>query len=798
MSIESFHNAIRQTTGGAPSSSEIVPGKLVRFATNDRTGDKAGWCKLFEDGEGGVFGCWRSGISGTWQDKSDRNPDEQAAFLVRVKQAQGVAAAIEEKSRQECREKSAVLWEKGRDVAAKHPYLTAKRIKPHGIKQLRNLLMVPVRDHVGKLHGLQFILPDGAKRFKSGTALTGCYHAIGNTTGRILIAEGYATGATLHEITGHAVVCAFTAGNLKPVAEALRQQYPDTVLVICADDDHLTEGNPGLTKAIETAETVSGVLVVPCFPATRNVTDSDFNDLAGLAGPEAVMRCIEAATSPTPVPIENEAPDYPLEAVIERLAKLTPLQYDQVRRLEAKTLGVRPATLDAAVKDARKGTVADDLPFVEVEPWPDEVDPAQLLTDIAATVRRFIVCEKETAHTVALWAAMTWFIDVVQVAPLAIITAPEKRCGKSQLLFLLGRLSARAITTSSISPAALYRTIDAWCPTLLIDEADAFMKDNEELRGLLNSGHTRESAYVIRTVGDSFTPTKFNTWGAKALAGIGHVADTLMDRAVILELRRKLPHEEVDRIRHAEPNLFADLRSKLARFAEDYRDLVRQTRPPLPQSLNDRAQDNWEPLLAIAMTAGDEWLQLGTTAALKLSGSESAAQTVGTELLADIQEIFGDDRDRITTAELIRLLCADEEKPWATFNRGMSISPRQVAKRLREYGILSHTIRFGIETAKGYTLDQFREAFSRYLSPSHEISVTTSQANNHAVLAVTDSPAVTDNTAAATNNPSRFGNEMQNVTCRPATSAACDAVTDKSPETAAIFLTEDDLLELPL
>ncbi len=429
------------------------------------------------------------------------------------------------------------------------------------------------------------------------------------------------------------------------------------------------------------------------------------------------------------------------------------------------------------------------FPLSRSEPWPDDIDPSQLLTDIAVTVRRFIICEKETVHAVALWVAMTWFIDVVQVAPLAIITAPEKRCGKSQLLFLLGRLSARAITTSSISPAALYRTIDAWCPTLLIDEADAFMKDNEELRGLLNSGHTRESAYVIRTVGDSFTPTKFNTWGAKALAGIGHVADTLMDRAVILELRRKLPHEEVGRIRHAEPNLFADLCSKLARFAEDYRDQVRQARPQLPHSLNDRAQDNWEPLLAIAMTAGDDWLQLGTTAALKLSGSESAMQTVGTELLADIQEIFGDDRDRITTAELIRLLCADVEKPWATFNRGLSISPRQVAKRLREYGILSHTIRLGVETAKGYTLDQCREAFSRYISPPSELSVTTSQASNHAASAVTD---------ISTRNFPVTENVTQTVTCKPAASAACDVVTDKTPEAAAIVLTEDDLLELPL
>ncbi len=797
MSSENFLDAIREATGGAPRPSDIVPGKMVRFATSDRKNDTAGWCKLFDDGTGGVFGCWRSGISETWQAASGRDPEKQAAFLVRVKQAKEEAAMLEREIRKQCRKKSAYLWKKGRDADEKHPYLVTKAIKPHGIRQLREALLVPVRDTDGTLHGLQFILPDGSKRFKAGTAITGCYHAIGQAKDRILIAEGYATGAMLHELTGHAAACSFTAGNLKPVAETLRQKYPDIALIVCADDDHATEGNPGLTKATEAALAVSGLLAVPRFPATRTEKDTDFNDLARLTGPEEVMTCIEDATAPAPPSSSgNASSDYPLEAVIERLSKLTPLCYDQVRRQEARALGVRPATLDAAVRDARKGPVADDLPFAEVEPWTDQVEPAHLLTDIAATVRRFIVCEKETAHTVALWAAMTWFIDVVQVAPLAIITAPEKRCGKSQLLFLLGRLSARAITTSSISPAALYRTIDAWCPTLLIDEADAFMKDNEELRGILNSGHTRESAYVIRTVGDSFTPTRFNTWGAKALAGIGRVADTLMDRAIILELRRKLPHEEVDRIRHAEPGLFDALRSKLARFAEDYRDRVRQARPPLPQSLNDRAQDNWEPLLAIAMTAGNEWLQLGTTAALKLSGNESAAQTVGTELLADIREIFGHDRERITTAELIRLLCADEEKPWATFNRGNEITPRQVAKRLREYGILSHTIRIGIETAKGYTLEQFKEAFSRYLSYPPELSVTTSQTNNHTDLPVTDYPSHYP-TPHPSRHPTCFASDMQNVTCKSATSAACDGVTDKIPEETAIFLTEGDLLETP-
>ncbi len=140
----------------------------------------------------------------------------------------------------------------------------------------------------------------------------------------------------------------------------------------------------------------------------------------------------------------------------------------------------------------------------------------RFLSDVAASVRRFIVCDKEIPIAVALWCAMTWCLDVVQVCPLAIITAPEKRCGKSQLLTLLGRVGLPTnYSKLAISPAALYRSIDAWKPTLLIDEVDACMKDNEELRGIINSGHTRDSAYVIRTVGDTFTPTRFFNLGSQ-------------------------------------------------------------------------------------------------------------------------------------------------------------------------------------------------------------------------------------------------------------------------------------------
>jgi putative DNA primase/helicase len=186
------------------------------------------------------------------------------------------------------------------------------------------------------------------------------------------------------------------------------------------------------------------------------------------------------------------------------------------------------------------------------------------------------------------------------VAPLAVITAPEKRCGKSQLLFLFSQIVKRPLAASNISPASLFRSIDAWQPTLLIDEVDTFMKENHELRGLINAGHTRTAAYIYRTTGEEHVLTQFNLWGAKALAGIGKLNDTLMDRSIILSLRRKLPIEQVERLRHAEPGLFQQLAAKLARFALDYSGQIVSARPQLPDTLGDRAQDNWESLLATA------------------------------------------------------------------------------------------------------------------------------------------------------------------------------------------------------
>ena len=155
--------------------------------------------------------------------------------------------------------------------------------------------------------------------------------------------------------------------------------------------------------------------------------------------------------------------------VVDRLAKLSGLEYDKVRVPEARAIGVRPGTLDAAVKAGKKEEESADSPFDEVEPWQEPVDGAVLLAALVATIRRFIICEQHTAVAAALWVVMSWFMDVVGVAPLALITAPEMRCGKSLFLTFIGKLVRRPLASSSITPSALFRSIDLWKPTLLID-----------------------------------------------------------------------------------------------------------------------------------------------------------------------------------------------------------------------------------------------------------------------------------------------------------------------------------------
>lgn len=482
------------------------------------------------------------------------------------------------------------------------------------------------------------------------------------------------------------------------------------------------------------------------------------------------------------------------DALIQHLARLKPLEYDRVRKDQAKVLGVQVSTLDKLVKAERETCHAKQSPFTDIDPWHEVVEPAQLLDEITQVIQRFIVLDKHQAEAAALWVTACWFVNEIQCAPIALINAPERACGKTQLLTVLGKLAPRTAQASSISPSVLFRMIEAYQPTLFIDEIETILKDNEDLRGLINAGHTRDSAYVWRSVakGDDFEPKRFTVWGMKAIAGINAIklAETVTSRSIVFELRRKRSDEKVDRLRQAEAGLFETLASKLARFSEDYASNVKQARPNLPNELGDRDQDNWEALLQIASVAGGHWFETATNVALKLSGTMQTPLSTAIELLADIQEIFESRKTvKISTSDLINALCEDAEKSWATYNRGKSLSPRQLSTKLRDYGIASKTIRLGAyETAKGYELEQFQDAFTRYLvvqlnDPSHGDILQ--EANNHKLHSVTDRNSVTVT-------------GILSVTATPVPVVACDGVTEKKPisgdASVSIYL-QDNMME---
>lgn len=205
-----------------------------------------------------------------------------------------------------------------------HPYLLAKGVKAYGVRSdAAGALIVPMRDTAGCLHSLQTITPDGEKRFLSGGRVKGCYLAIGKPKGgKLIVCEGYATGASLHDATGEAVAVAFNSGNLEAVALDLRAKYPALKIVVAADDDYQTKGNPGMTKAMAAAQVVGGTVAVPDFGVSRPDRATDFNDLHQITGLDAVRRCIEAAqvapsTWPEPQPLiaQLDPEEYPLDAL---------------------------------------------------------------------------------------------------------------------------------------------------------------------------------------------------------------------------------------------------------------------------------------------------------------------------------------------------------------------------------------------------------------------------------------------------------------------------------------------------
>lgn len=247
----------------------LANGKIHRYrVAGDKSGSINGWAVL-NDGTAlfGGFGSWKTGESHTWRETNTKpqTPAEQADMQQRMQAMRQAHAQEREVVQAEARTKAQRLWGRAKPATNAHPYLMRKGVRAYGIRQLKDMLLIPARDANGTIHTVQFISADGSKRFLTGGRKTGCYFAIGRVFDSLLLAEGLATGSTLHQATGAAVAVCFDCGNLLAVARALRDKFPRLRLVICADNDAHSPGNPGLTKAREAAKAVGGYLAVPKF-----------------------------------------------------------------------------------------------------------------------------------------------------------------------------------------------------------------------------------------------------------------------------------------------------------------------------------------------------------------------------------------------------------------------------------------------------------------------------------------------------------------------------------------------------
>lgn len=294
----------------------IEPGQIARFTANGKPSNTSAWAKLFPDLEGGVVGNWATGDKWTWQVRRERtrNNDEQRAFREKCERAQREAAALRERELRETAERAERIWRDSKPADDSHPYLTRKGVRCFGLRLYRGplslrgmrcegALIIPRRTVAGDLASLQFISPNGDKRYLNGPVPPGTCFLIGKANGVRCIPEGYATAASVHAATGYCVAMAFEAGNLEPAAKALRQEFPDEHLIVCADDDWKTvrNGEPyntGIEAARAAALAVDGHLAIPNFGEDRAENATDFNDLHQSKGLEAVRKAVEAAHPP--------------------------------------------------------------------------------------------------------------------------------------------------------------------------------------------------------------------------------------------------------------------------------------------------------------------------------------------------------------------------------------------------------------------------------------------------------------------------------------------------------------------
>jgi putative DNA primase/helicase len=395
--------------------------------------------------------------------------------------------------------------------------------------------------------------------------------------------------------------------------------------------------------------------------------------------------------------------------------------YQRKRKELAERYGINLSVVDRIrrdeqeIREKRKRREGDEGKR-EREPWHEPVVGTKMLDEMEDTLLRFVKMEREDATAGAQWVVHAHAHEASDISPILLLSSPTKGCGKSTLLDVIERLVPRPMLGADSTAAALYRSTHLR-PTLLVDEADMWLSENRQAVSFLNAGHRRGVPFR-RCEGDDNRVVEFDSWCPKAIAQIGMPRwSQLIDRSVVITLRRKLRDENVERFRKVQvyPEL-EGLARRCQRWAADHLESLRELDPDMPDWFENRLADNWHALFAIADEVGGRWPEHAREAAKRIAQREGVGLDV--QLLADIHEVFESGRRMVGSKHLVELLHEKVERPWATrANNGKPITANWLAEILAPFGVRPERVR--VESGnqvRGYQREQFEDAWRRYLS----------------------------------------------------------------------------------
>jgi hypothetical protein len=420
--------------------------------------------------------------------------------------------------------------------------------------------------------------------------------------------------------------------------------------------------------------------------------------------------------------------------IVNAAAKQTRSNFDRLKKTLADSLGIGVRTFESMVKEARardkeaeeeigSSLLADD----QLEPWGQPVDGDILFAEIISLIKRFVVLTDSQAVAVACWIIFSYGFDVMRICPKLLINSASKRCGKSTLLELILYLVPRALAASNLSAASIYRSIHLCKPTLLIDEADTYLnsKANSEMVGIINSGHNKSMAWVMRIeeADGKLTPVRYSTFCPQVIAMIKTPSNNIIDRSIIITLQRKLEKQMVDALAIDSAEQFLDTRRRILRWIEDHIDHVHYNLDTVPALGNDRARQNWAVLAAFSQALGVQAHVALLKAASELSDTSYAEDNLEVDLLSDIRDLLCTvKQNHVHSAVIIMELVKMKDRPWGELTHGKPINENRLARLLKPFKIEPTKFRDGAVTQRGYSVASFNAVFDRYLSGGSEVS----------------------------------------------------------------------------